>query len=209
MTAAFALTVGCGETTYDLYEELVPGVEIATGGAQSGGSANQGGGTGGSDGSGGGTPLECQASRDASLVLVRLRGVADGRCVSQGPATVFIDSPGYETMMDTCAEDAAQYFTVRGLSDGSWELRNEGSAMNLDVNYDNTADGTPIVLFTPHRLDNQRFYIVPGSSDSFLLAPDTAPSKCVEARDGALSIWPCDAENPAQNFQQIACLDEP
>lgn len=129
--------------------------------------------------------------------------------MSQGAATVFFDSPGYETSLSTCVEEPAQYWTVRGLSDGSWELRNEGAAMNLDVNYDNTADGTPIVLFTPHRLDNQRFFILPGSSDSFLLAPYNAPEKCVEARDGTLEIWPCDAENPAQNFKQLPCLDEP
>lgn len=209
VTASFVLSLGCGETTYDLYEELVPGVDLSSGGTQSGGASSQEEATGGRDGTGGAAPNDCQASRDASLVLVRVRNVASDLCISQGPATLFLESPGYETTLRDCAEDIAQYFTVRGLSDGSWELRNEGSAMNLDINYSNTTDGTPVVLFTPHRLDNQRFYIVPGSSESFLLAPDNAPSKCVEARDGALGIWPCDAANPAQNFQQLGCLDEP
>jgi hypothetical protein len=153
-------------------------------------------------------PTQCQASRDASLVLVRLLATGQDQCVSQGAATFFLESPGFETMLSPCGEDATQYWTVRGLSDGSWELRNEGSAMNLDINYDYKVDGTPVVLFTAHRLDNQRFFILPGSTDSFLLAPYSAPGQCVEARDGALEIWPCDAENPHQNFRQISCLDE-
>lgn len=204
--------LACGETTYDLYEQLESNLPGSSGGALfsgTGGETDQVGATGGNNGDGTDvTPPQCQASRDTSLTLVRLSIPSRDQCVTQGSATVFIDSPGYEVSLSTCVEDAAQYWTVRGLNDGSWELRNEGSSMNLDINYSYTADGTPVVLFTPHRLENQRFYILPGATDSFLLAPHNAPWQCVEARGDALEIWPCDAENPAQNFQQVSCLDE-
>lgn len=215
LAALTAPLFGCGETTYDLYEQVDPGFHTSSGGSivsATGGGSSQLDPTGGNSGIGGdGTtepPPQCPASRDSSLTLVRLVATGPDLCVNQGPATVFIDSPGYETTLGPCVENASQYWTVKGLSDGSWELRNEGSAMNLDVNYSYSADGTPVVLFTPHRLDNQRFYILPGATDSFLLAPDNAPWQCVEARDDTLEIWPCDAENPSQNFKQISCLDE-
>lgn len=207
--------LGCGETTYDLYEQVDPGLLTSSGGAlasATGGAMNQVGSTGGNDGIGGDSadvPVECQASRDPSLTLVRLLSTSSNLCVTQGAATTFRESPGYETTLSPCIEHVSQYWTVRGLSDGSWELRNEGSAMNLDINYSYTADGTPVVLFTPHRLENQRFYILPGASDSFLLAPDNAPWQCVEAVDNSLSIWPCDAQDLAQNFEQISCLGQP
>lgn len=210
------VVLGCGETTYDLYEQVDPGLGTSSGGAllsASGGDTNQAAPDGGSDGIGGDgstdVPVECQASRDPSLTLVRLLAVDRNLCVAQGPATTFLEQPGYEIALGPCTEDASQYWTVRGLSNGSWELRNEGTAMNLDINYSNTADGTPVVLFTPHRLENQRFFILPGSGEAFLLAPDNAPWQCVEARDDSLEIWPCDAQNPAQNFKQISCLGQP
>ncbi len=208
------LLVACGESTYDLYEPVDPGFGVGEGGSiVSTGGQQEPPSTGGAPdvGTGGSTPTvnPCQASRDSSLTLVRIQLSESDLCITRGDATTFLESPGYEVVLAPCAEDETQWWTVAGLSDGSWELRNEATDMNLDMNYAATSDGTPAVLFDAHGNHNQRFYILPGAAETIFFAPSHVRGKCLEARDNDVEMWPCDPENSAQNFKQIACVDEP
>lgn len=213
LLSSSALLIACGETTYDLYTEKPLGVDEATGGATDGSGGTASPGTGGQMQAGGdfnhpGDPTECQASRDAELELIRLVATESGLCVSQGAPTVIGDSPAYEIELLACAVQTAQFWSLVGTSGGLWQIYNEAAAMNLDVRFADTSDGTPLVLFDPHGLYNQRFYVIPASGDSFQLAPRHTTGKCLEVRDGELEIWPCSSSEPNQRFMQIACNNE-
>lgn len=213
--------VACGQTSYDLYEPVGAGIGEQVGGTSgfpgSGGDSigqDTGGtsGTGGTEAPGGSGPVDepdpCRATRDSSLTLTRIIVESTNLCLSRGDATTFLESPGYEVTLAPCAEDELQWWAVEGLSGGSWELRNEATNLNLDMNYAAQVDGTPAVLFDPHRNFNQRFYILPGESESLFFAPAHVRGKCLEARGDSVEMWPCDSDNPNQNFRQISCVDE-
>ncbi len=211
--ALWPLIVACGQTSYDLYEPV--GAAVGSGGsaeATGGTTLTDSGGTGGTAAPGGAGPVDepdpCRASRDPTLLLTRVTLAGTNLCLSQGAATTFLESPGYEVIMTSCAEDEAQWWSVEGLSGGSWELRNEATNLNLDINYSAQTDGTPAVLFDPHRNFNQRFYIVPGPNESILFAPANTTGKCLEVRGDGVEMWPCDSQNPNQTFRQISCVDE-
>src|SRR5690606_12626375 len=142
----------CGETTYDLYTEKPLELDDGTGGADGAGGAHMSA-TGGQTPAGGsvdqpppGDPTQCEASRDADLERIRLVATASGLCVSQGAPTVIGDSPAFEIDLSPCAAETAQFWTMVGTSGGLWQIQNEDAAMNLDVRFADTTDGTPLVL---------------------------------------------------------------
>jgi hypothetical protein len=207
--------LACGETSYDLYTEKPLTTAGGTGGAAEGTGGTSATPTGGQMHTGGdinrpppGDPTACEASRDAELELIRLVATASGLCVSQGAPTIIGDSPAFEIELATCEVETAQFWSLVASSGGLWQIHNEAAAMNLDVRFADTTDGTPLVLFDPHGLYNQRFYVIPASGDSFQLAPRHTTGKCLEVRDGDLEIWPCSSSEPNQRFMQIACNDD-
>lgn len=204
-------TVGCSETGYDLLTEHVASVDDGDGGTT--GDASGGGGitvTGGSSQLPN-DPTDCTSTRDTSLTAVRLQ-TDSGACLTQGEATFLGTEEGYEVVLAPCNETVEQRWTIEAESGGVWEIRSESSAMNLDVKFADTANGTDFVLYSPHSLYNQRYFPLPDAGGGFRLAPRHVEGKCGqvvgdETIGEKVELWPCDELNPAQIFHEIDCLD--
>jgi hypothetical protein len=100
-------------------------------------------------------------------------------------------------------------------------MRNLDSGDNLDIRLAATADGTTAVLYEPHHLYNQRFFVRSGpgagteatpTGGERWIAPRHADTKCLTALPEASSgqqvqIWPCDGLRVDQRwtFERWVC----
>jgi hypothetical protein len=133
--------------------------------------------------------------------------MAETRCVRRGEAITVFGDPAYALELSAdCGSSLAQW-QLTPAEGGSLTIRNLESQLSLDVRAASDLPGTPVILYEPTTLDNQRFVAQERSVRGYSLAPRHAPSLCVEARGGGLEIWPCDPQNANQEFHfpGLAC----
>lgn len=127
-------------------------------------------------------------------------------CLRRGDATTVFGDPAFTTELSAdCASARAQWDLTPALA-GSFTLRNVDTQLSLDVRTAADDPGTPLILYEPNTLDNQRFWLRP-RADGYELAPRHAPQLCAEARVSGVEIWSCDAEQNRQVFRlaRLSC----
>jgi hypothetical protein len=127
---------------------------------------------------------------------------AESGCLRRGgPTTVFGDPAVDVELATDCTTPAAQWDLTPAVA-GTFTLRNVEDQLSLDVRAAADVPGTPIILYDPNTLDNQRFWFRPRGGETYEMAPRHAPTLCAKARTtGAVEIWPCDAFDTGQAFR--------
>lgn len=213
--ALSVLALGCTETPYSFFPITAPpsgsGGAATGGGAGSGGALSASGGaaggsdSGGSLGQGGEGPTDaCTSVVDAARTTVQLRA-ASGSCVSAGGYAPLLGEVSFAVVMQDCAGNLGQRWTIEEMEYGAIVFANEAVVLNLDVQFAASDDGTPAVLFTQHRLYNQRFVQLSQPGGTFKLSPLHTPDKCMSERGAGLELWPCDDAATDQTFEIVAC----
>lgn len=209
------LALGCTETPYSFFPLGPPAAGVGGGvgtggGAGSGGEVAASGGTGavdsgGSLGQGGEAPMDdCTSVVDTSRTAVLLR-TAGGLCVSAGSYAPLLGEVSFAVVLQECTGRLAQRWTIEEMEYGAKVFVNEAVVLNLDVQFAASDDGTPAVLYTRHRLYNQRFVELSQGDGTFKLSPLHTPDKCMSERAAGLQLWPCDEASTTQTFEVAAC----
>lgn len=208
-----ALAVACTDTPIDLIwaEHPTDPEPSGTGGAtSSGGSASAGGESAAEGGQGG--AIEPCAGGGADHYQLR----SGELCLGQGDPTTIAGEPAYRVGLAPCDDSAVHVWSVRG-SGPAYEFRQIAVAHNLDVRLAATGDGTTLVLYEPHQLYNQRFFVrsgpAPGtdaelSGGARWLAPQHVDSKCITVfpdlpPGSQVQIWPCDESWEEQKLELV------
>lgn len=129
-------------------------------------------------------------------------------CLRRGDLTSVFGNAAFLTELSAdCTTPRAQWDLTPAVA-GTFTLRNVEDQLSLDVRAASDVPGTPIIVYDPNTLDNQRFWFRPRSHDSYELAPRHAPTLCAEARGSDVEIWPCDTNNTAQAFRfaRVSCM---
>lgn len=216
---AGALLLGCTETPYSFFPIIAPpagsGGDPSGGATGSGGSGSSSGGmpasggadSGGSIGQGGEAPTdECQSAVDPARTTVQLRA-ASGLCVTAGSYAPLLGEAAFAVVLLPCAGELGQRWTIEQMEYGAIVFANEAVILNLDVRFAASDDGTPAVLYTQHRLYNQRFVQLSQEAGTFKLSPLHTPDKCMSERGAGLELWPCDDAVADQTFEILRCDD--
>jgi hypothetical protein len=127
---------------------------------------------------------------------------AESGCLRRGGPTSVFGNPAVEIELSAdCTTPAAQWDLTPAVA-GTFTLRNVEDQLSLDVRAAGDVPGTPIILYDPNTLDNQRFWFRPRGGETYELAPRHAPALCAKARaTGAVEIWPCDTADTGQAFR--------
>ena len=148
-----------------------------------------------------------------------IREAVGERCLRSGPETSVAGELAHTVVAATCNGSAREAWELRA-SAGAYEIRNLAVAANLDIRLAATGDGTPAVLYVPHQLYNQRFFVRSGATlgteappgESRLLAPRHVDTKCLTYVPGAsggdqVQVWPCDELRADQrwNLTPLVC----
>jgi hypothetical protein len=131
----------------------------------------------------------------------------ENACLRRGGPTSVFGNPAFFTELSAdCSATRAQWDLTPAL-EGTFTVRNVEDQLSLDVRAASDVPGTPIIVYDPNTLDNQRFWFRPRASDTYELAPRHAPTLCAEARGTGVEIWPCDVNNTAQAFRftRVSC----
>lgn len=147
---------------------------------------------------------DCTSVVDASRSAVLLRA-ASGLCVSAGSYAPLLGEVSFAVVLQECTGRLGQRWTIEEMEYGAKVFVNEAVVLNLDVQFAASDDGTQAVLFTRHRLYNQRFVQLTESDGSFKLSPLHTPDKCMSERGAGLQLWPCDDASTTQTFEVVAC----
>jgi hypothetical protein len=139
--------------------------------------------------------------------VVQIRQQSSGRCLAQGAATTIGDNPAFEITLADCAAQAAQRFALMDAGPGIFEMRNVATNLNVDIQFAETADGTPAVLYAPHQLYNQRFRFISLSVGN-AIAPRHVMGKCLSERGTRVEIWPCTPGDATQRWEILVPLCE-
>jgi len=208
---AFALcALACTETPYQFFPQSGPGP--SSGGAQGSGTGGLTGGSGGVPAGAGGAlgmggdlaASDCQSVLEPTRTAYQLQ-TSSGRCVSLGEYAPLLGEVAFAVVIDECTGALGQRWTMEAMEYGAIVFSSEGVVLNLDVRFAASDDGTPVVLYTPHRLYNQRFVQITAEDGTFTLSPLHAQTKCLSERGNGLELWPCDAAATDQTFELIAC----
>jgi hypothetical protein len=126
---------------------------------------------------------------------------AESGCLRRGGPTSVFGNPAVDIELSAdCTSPAAQWDLTPAVA-GTFTLRNVENQLSLDVRAAADVPGTPIILYDPNTLDNQRFWFRP-RGETYELAPRHAPTLCAKARaSGAVEIWPCDTADTGQAFR--------
>jgi hypothetical protein len=128
-------------------------------------------------------------------------------CLRRGDATTVFGDPAFATELSAdCTSARAQWDLTPALA-GSFTLRNVDTQLSLDVRTAADEPGTPVILYEPNTLDNQRFWLRERDGETFELAPRHAPLLCAEGRVDGVEIWPCDPDEGSQSFRfaRVGC----
>jgi hypothetical protein len=85
-----------------------------------------------------------------------------------------------------------------------FQLRNEAVDYNLDVRAGDTADGTLLVLFSPHTMPNQRFVFRPRGEEFVEIAPASTLGSCVTEVGEEVRITACSPTDDLQEWELLA-----
>jgi Ricin-type beta-trefoil lectin domain-like len=123
-------------------------------------------------------------------------------CLRRGGLTSVFGNAAEEVELSAdCTAPAAQWDLTPAVA-GTFTLRNVENQLSLDVRAAADVPGTPIILYDPNTLDNQRFWFRPRGGEIYELAPRHAPTLCAKERaTGAVEIWPCDTTDTGQAFR--------
>lgn len=208
------LVNACAETPVDLLwsEEGSP-VEPGTGGVAGSASWPTGGAVG--QGGQGGAPEPCTSEGEH----YRLRQ-GETLCLRRGAPTTIAQDPAFFVELAPCDQSAEALWSVLPAGP-AFEVRNQDSGDNLDIRLAATGDGTTAVLYEPHQLYNQRFFLRSGPAAGTeaspeggerWIAPRHADTKCLtafpEASTGQqVQLWPCEGVRADQHwvFERLAC----
>lgn len=126
----------------------------------------------------------------------------ESSCLRPAEPTSVFGNPAFEVELSAdCTTPAAQWDLTPAVA-GTFTLRNVEDQLSLDVRAAADVPGTPVILYDPNTLDNQRFWFRPRGSETYELAPRHAPTLCAKARaTGAVEIWPCDTADTGQAFR--------
>jgi hypothetical protein len=154
----------------------------------------------------GGEPAtsNCQSVLEPTRTAVQLE-TSSGLCVSLGQYAPLLGEVAFAVVLDECTGALGQRWTLEEMENGAIVFSSEAVVLNLDVRFAAADDATPVVLYTPHRLYNQRFVRVTSEDGTFKLSPLHATTKCLSERGSGLELWPCDAIADDQEFEIIAC----
>jgi hypothetical protein len=210
------LALACTETPYPFFP-LTAGPNSLSGGAPAVGAGGMPGvgasssggvpnvGSGGTLGQGGEAPVtDCRSLIDPTRETIQLR-TATGLCVSTGEYTPLLGEVSFAVVLQECQGTLGQRWTIEEMEYGAIVFASEAVVLNLDVRFAAADDGTPVVLYTPHRLYNQRFVQVSAEGGTFKLSPLHATTKCLSERGAGLELWPCDDAATDQTFEIVAC----
>jgi hypothetical protein len=150
-------------------------------------------------------PLEDCRIESSGLKAERLQIADSELCLARGKFQLLLGDPSYLIELVECSSDVKQTWTVNEVEAGIIEARNYSVDLNLDVQFAATEVGTPVELFTPHQLYNQRFDVLTVTSDTFKLSPRNAPAQCVSSWNSSLILRPCDDNFTGQAFRRISC----
>jgi hypothetical protein len=157
------------------------------------------------------TPIDAvvaEGAREQPAVSPACNQISAGRfilslemgCLRRGEATTVYGEPGFLTELSAdCVSVRAQWDVTPALA-GTFTVRNVDNQLSLDVRAASDLPGTPVIVFAPNTLDNQRFWFRPRADATLELAPRHAPTLCVSARAGSVSMQTCEADEPAQAF---------
>jgi hypothetical protein len=179
-----ALLWGCGTTPIDAVTMDLPAASGASGSTSAG-------------------PNGCAVPAAGRFALS-----VESACLRRGDATtVFGDTAFLTEISADCSTARAQWDLTPAVA-GTFTLRNVEDQLSLDVRAASDLPGTPIIVYDPNTLDNQRFWFRPRGSETYELAPRHAPTLCATARGTDVEIWPCDANDVEQTFRfaSVSCL---
>lgn len=150
----------------------------------------------GMSGAGGVMTANCSEPGAGRFILQAVNG-----CLRHGEPTTVFTEPAFTTeLTEDCSSTRAQWdLTPAGA--GTFTIRNVDSELSLDVRAASEFPGTPLILYDPNTLDNQRFFARARFLDVYELSPRHASHLCWEARGTTVEIWPCSGQEPAQNFR--------
>lgn len=219
---AALMIYACGETPFlffDLRDPVLPpasggsGAQCGLDGCASGGAALQGSGglggesTGSAPGEGGAPPDPTDPCflPETNQRAERIQVTDNELCFSRGAFQLLLGDPSYAIKLTECSIDPAQIWVITELTPGVVEARNYSVDLNLDTQFSAVDPGTPIDLYTPHQLYNQRFVVTENTDGSFKLSPLNAKTQCVSAWDGSLLLRNCDESFVGQSFVRLSC----
>lgn len=129
-------------------------------------------------------------------------------CLRRGNVTSVFGNTAFLTELSADCTTARAQWDLTPALEGTFTLRNVEDQLSLDVRAASDVPGTPIIVYDPNTLDNQRFWFRPRSRDLYDLAPRHAPTLCAEGRGNGVEIWPCDTNNTAQAFRfaRVSCF---
>jgi len=129
-------------------------------------------------------------------------------CLRRGELTSVFGNPAFLTELSADCTTARAQWDLTPALEGTFTLRNVEDQLSLDVRAFSDVPGTPIIVYDPNTLDNQRFWFRPRARGAYELAPRHAPTLCAEAQGSTVEIWPCDTNNTAQAFRfaRVSCL---
>ena len=129
-------------------------------------------------------------------------------CLRRGDLTSVFGNAAFLTELSADCTTARAQWDLTPALEGTFTLRNVEDQLSLDVRAASDLPGTPIILYDPNTLDNQRFWFRARANDSYEVAPRHAPTLCAEARGTAVEIWPCDTNNTGQAFRfaRVSCM---
>jgi hypothetical protein len=181
---AALLLVGCGTTPIDAVTADLPAPDATSGMTPAPGGA-------------------CSAPTAGRFTLS-----VENACLRRGdPTTVYGNAAFLTEVSADCNTPRAQWDLTPAVA-GTFTVRNVEDQLSLDVRAASDLPGTPIIVYDPNTLDNQRFWFRPRSGDSYELAPRHAPTLCAKARGAGVEIWPCDMNDVDQTFRfaGVSCL---
>jgi hypothetical protein len=132
----------------------------------------------------------------------------ENACLRRGdPTTVYGNAAFLTELSPDCNTARAQWDLTPAVA-GTFTVRNVEDQLSLDVRAASDLPGTPIIVYDPNTLDNQRFWFRPRSAETYELAPRHAPTLCAKARGTEVEIWPCDTNDLDQTFRfaSVSCL---
>ena len=136
--------------------------------------------------------------------VYRLRARASQRCAGVGSPTTVFAEPAFDVeLFADCGGMGRSWELVAASFPQQFQLRNRAVGYNLDVRSGATEDGTPLVLFEPHALSNQRFFLRARNDEYFEIAPASVVTRCLTEVGAEIQISACDSDEQTQDFELV------
>jgi hypothetical protein len=131
----------------------------------------------------------CDASTAGNVLLISR---VTGTCLSQGAPTTVFGMPAFETAFSSdCTIPEVEWQLVATTTPNVFSVLHVATGDVLDVRLAQTTAGTPLILYPPTQLSNQRFLRRLRGAPYYDFEPQNAPMSCVQEIAGTCQIWPC------------------